>query len=199
MAKKIKIALVSILVSVFLFQNCATIMRGTSQKIPVTSSPQGAKITVDGKEAGYTPLTLELKRREKTHIIVIEKEGYNPFEIRITRESSPWGSIVGNYIVSFILSVAVLSPFAPEPYEWDTMNWAPYVVLAAWGALIIFDHVSGGAYVLSPEHLLITLSKIEDKSSYNSISIDAEHFQNIKWIKIKCADSKEKEIIILKD
>ena len=71
--------------SVFLFQNCTTISRGTSQEIPVTSNPVGAKIIVDGKELGYTPLNLKLKRK-KGHIIRIEKQGYNPLEIKIIPE-----------------------------------------------------------------------------------------------------------------
>ncbi|NIO49571.1 MAG: PEGA domain-containing protein [Candidatus Aminicenantes bacterium] len=45
--------------SVFLFQNCATIISGTSQKIPVTSNPSGAKIIVDGIEVGNAPLNLK--------------------------------------------------------------------------------------------------------------------------------------------
>ena len=62
--RKTKIILALIISSVFLFQNCATIFSGfrTSQKIPVTSNPSGAKIIVDGEERGYTPLNLKLKK-----------------------------------------------------------------------------------------------------------------------------------------
>lgn len=73
--------------SVFLFQSCATIGRGTSQKIPVTSNPSGAKIIVDGEEIGHAPLNLKLKRK-KSHVIQVEKPGYNPIEIRIARKIS---------------------------------------------------------------------------------------------------------------
>ncbi len=42
-------------VTIFLLQSCATIVKGTSQKIPVTSAPIGAKVLVDGTEMGTTP------------------------------------------------------------------------------------------------------------------------------------------------
>lgn len=82
--KKTQIFLALFVLSIFFLQNCATMNRGTRQKIPVTSNPQGAKIIVDGEEMGYAPLNLKLKRK-KNHIMRIEKEGFNPLEIRITR------------------------------------------------------------------------------------------------------------------
>ncbi len=48
--RKTQIILALMVMNVFLFQSCMTIMRGTSKKIPVTSNPSGAKIIVDGKE-----------------------------------------------------------------------------------------------------------------------------------------------------
>lgn len=46
---KTKFISVLMVISIFFFQNCATIIRGTSQNIPVTSIPIGAKIIVDGE------------------------------------------------------------------------------------------------------------------------------------------------------
>jgi hypothetical protein len=40
--------LVLIVASAFVFQNCATTTKGTSQEMPVTSNPTGAKITKKG-------------------------------------------------------------------------------------------------------------------------------------------------------
>ncbi len=51
---------VSVIAMVFI--HCATIIGGTSQRIPMTSSPSGAKIFVNGQEMGATPTTLKLKR-----------------------------------------------------------------------------------------------------------------------------------------
>lgn len=97
--RKSKIILV---LCAFLCQNCSSFVFGTLKKIPVTSNPLGAKVIVDGKEMGYTPLNLRLKRKN-SHIVRIEKPGCNPFEIRITREIS--GKLLdfisgGNYFLS---------------------------------------------------------------------------------------------------
>ena len=60
------------------------------------------------------------------------------------------------------------------------------------------DSRSGAIWNLSPKELNVTLSKIEEKPQPNLILIDEEHFQNIKWIRIKCADSDgEDEISII--
>ncbi|UCE23125.1 MAG: PEGA domain-containing protein [Candidatus Aminicenantes bacterium] len=39
--------------------------------MPVTSNPLGAKIIVDGKEMGYTPLGLKLKKKKDTNTLNI--------------------------------------------------------------------------------------------------------------------------------
>ena len=99
MVKK-RIVIAILVMNVFLLQNCATISRGSSQKIPVTSNPIGARIIVNGEEVGNTPLNLKLKRKEN-HVIRIEKQGYHPLEIRTTRKTSAisiWGSIFINFI-----------------------------------------------------------------------------------------------------
>lgn len=99
--RKTQIILALLISSVFLFQNCVTLISGTSQKIPVTSSPSGAKIIVDGEETGHAPMVLKLKRKKKSHIIRVEKPGYNPVEIRITQKTSAelsMLSILGNAV-----------------------------------------------------------------------------------------------------
>ena len=85
--RKTQIFLALLVLNVFLFQSCATIGRGTYQKIPVTSNPSGAKVIVEEEEMGYTPLNLTLKRK-KGHIIRIERQGYNPVVINTTRATS---------------------------------------------------------------------------------------------------------------
>ncbi len=66
-------------------------------------------------------------------------------------------------------------------------------VLVAMG----IDSKLGANYTLSPTELNVTLRKIGEKPQPNFILIDAEQFQNIKWIRIKCADSGGEEIVNL--
>ena len=54
--------LIMTLTSVLLAPNCATLTRNPNQRIPVTSSPAGATVIVNGVQQGVTPLELHLAR-----------------------------------------------------------------------------------------------------------------------------------------
>lgn len=54
---------------------CATIMHGSSQELSIASTPTGARVLVNGMEAGKTPFVANLKRKDK-HVIRIEMDGY---------------------------------------------------------------------------------------------------------------------------
>src|SRR5713101_5070257 len=68
---------------------CATIMHGSSQEIGIASQPTGAKIRVDNRELGVTPLTAKLSRKD-VHTISISMAGYQPYELTTTRHTSGW-------------------------------------------------------------------------------------------------------------
>jgi len=159
--RKTKSILALIVSSVFFFQNCATLSRGTSQKIPVTSNPSGAKIIVDGEEMGYAPLELKLKRK-KSHVIRIEKQGYNPLEIRTTRKTSAGLSSLGNVIWIGIGLLAVLfGRFLGT--QSDGRQGLALIIggpILGLGPLLI-DFLSGANYALSPTELNVTLTKQE--------------------------------------
>ena len=198
--RKAQIIMALIVSSVFFFQNCATLIKGTSQKIPVTSSPSGAKIIVDGEEIGYAPLELKLKKTRR-HIIRIERQGYNPLEIRITRKTSARSSVYGNvfygalgFLGGFLLAVVISDAALPATL---TSSLIIGGTILGWGGAITIDFLSGANYTLSPAQLNVTLSKIEGKPQPKIILLDAEQFQNIKWIRIKCLDSDGEEIVNL--
>jgi hypothetical protein len=64
--------LVLIVASAFVFQNCATTTKGTSQEMPVTSNPTGAKIT---KKGAF--LVIQKKNGEQIigELIAVKKSG----------------------------------------------------------------------------------------------------------------------------
>ena len=192
-----------LITNVFLLQSCATISRGSSQKIPVTSNPIGARVIVDGNETGYAPLNLKLKRKEN-HIIRVEKQGYNPLEIRITRKTSAI-SIGGSIFINFVWGCAgaVLGAFGGwligEIRGYESLAGIPppevYVgfiagAILGWAGGVYVDSKSGANDALLPEELNVVLTKVGQKSQSNIIQIDAERFQNIKWIRIKLVDSE---------
>jgi hypothetical protein len=188
--RKTRIILASLVTSIFLFQNCATIYKGTSQKIPITSEPSGTKIIVDGNWIGHVPLVLKL-RKNKSHIIRIEEQGYNPYEIKIMKKSSiKFLPILGNYLLAGT-AVTIFDMVAGTEYT-DKIVW-PVIGLTL--GLTLVDSLSGANFTLSPTELHVTLTKLEGKSQPNFIIINAEQFQNIKWIRIKCVDNDKEEIV----
>lgn len=218
--RKTQIILALFISSIFLFQSCATIIRGTSQKIPVTSNPQEAKITVDGEDIGYTPLNLKLKKK-KSHVILIEKQDYNPLEIKIAQVSLPSGHFKAKYWTNLAntclglasgLYLGLRLERLTGSVDWEEGNAAEtigalsvkiFVITAATGLGLFvprfIDSKSGANYTLSPKNLNVTLTKIEGSPQPNFILINAEQFKNIKWIRIKCTDSDGEDEIVKLD
>ena len=80
---------------------CATIVHGGNrQTVSITSTPPGATATIDGTTTVQTPATIELKRN-KDHVVVIEKPGYQPTTVLVDRELSAW--IWGNIFLPTLL------------------------------------------------------------------------------------------------
>lgn len=73
--------------------NCATILRGTGHGIGIASQPPGAQVMVDNQVVGVTPVSAKLRRKDNHHV-VIQLEGYQPYEAVLTRQTSGW--IFGN-------------------------------------------------------------------------------------------------------
>ncbi len=89
---------------VFTFTNCATIIHGSQQSVSISSNPSKAFVTVDGREIGKTPLTIDLKRKDH-HTVEINLDGYLPYETKFTRKVDGW--IAGNIIFGGIIGLAV--------------------------------------------------------------------------------------------
>jgi hypothetical protein len=93
-----------VLVVAFFLSGCATIVSGTTQKIPVSSDPTGAVAKVDGTMAAVTPTIFNLERKTD-HTIEISKEGYKTAIVAIRRAIN--GAAFGNILAGGIIGVAV--------------------------------------------------------------------------------------------
>ena len=71
--KKIAIYAAIIITSISLFSSCATIFTGTKQKVQITSTPSGAKVTAKG-QSGITPCVLKVKKGSSLSL-QFEKDG----------------------------------------------------------------------------------------------------------------------------
>ncbi len=177
----------------FIQQNCASMMFGTAQRVPVTSAPAGARVTVDSKYVGSTPITLQL-RKKGNHDIKIEREGFAPVVISVRSRSNgmlildgllafPIGPIIGVFLLGF--------PLAPR----DSVGHKNPTFITACGVLgigvgiaaLATDAHNGAARDLSPEKVVVTMKKLGETSGPQLIVLSREQWSRVNWIRISCA------------
>tara|TARA_B100001142_G_scaffold317569_1_gene358683 strand:+ start:637 stop:1005 length:369 start_codon:yes stop_codon:yes gene_type:complete len=79
-----------LLIVVFTFQNCATLLAPKKSTIAVTSEPRGADVIVNGYKMGVTPVELSLDN-DKDYTIEYRKEGYEKVVKMVgTKTSAGW-------------------------------------------------------------------------------------------------------------
>jgi PEGA domain len=98
------LSLVAFLAALPVVAGCGTIMLGSTQEIGVSSAPTGARVTVNGAQRGTTPLVLDLKRKNQA-VISVALDGYQPYEIALTRSVSGW--VWGNLVFGGLPGLAV--------------------------------------------------------------------------------------------
>lgn len=107
---------------------CGTIIHGTTQQIAITSVPTGAAVMVDTTAYGDTPVTVELRRKDR-HIIRIMLEGYQPFEL-VTRRSTSgwvWGNIIFGGLIGLVVDASTggMYKLSPEQVEATLSTGSP--------------------------------------------------------------------------
>lgn len=181
--KNTALLLLLTLTSVLITPNCATLTRKRTQGIPVTSSPAGATVIVNGVEQGVTPIEIKLARQQKGQVIRLESPGYNPFEIRLMKKT--WGgAFFGNILLGLLPGVAPAGVYSLS--HGDRGGELIWVLSAAgFGAIFtMFDSLSGAANTIEPKELTVTLTKADGTPRVDTIVIEAEDFKNIKWIRV---------------
>jgi hypothetical protein len=83
---------------------CATIAHGTTQDVNITSNPSAARVMVDNKPLGSTPVVAKLARNS-VHTVRLEVDGYKPFELQLQRKTSGW--VWGNLALGGFIGFAV--------------------------------------------------------------------------------------------
>ena len=84
---------------------CATIINGTTQPIAITSTPNGAKVMVDGSDSSYTtPANVDLARG-RDHLLTFTKPGYQEQSFTIRHSMS--GVVAGNILAGGLIGWGV--------------------------------------------------------------------------------------------
>ena len=68
--------LIILLLITISFSSCATLFTGTKQTVMFTTTPEKAKVEVNGIERCYTPCPVKLKKGSSGQIVTLSKEGY---------------------------------------------------------------------------------------------------------------------------
>jgi hypothetical protein len=89
-------------VALALSTGCATILQGTTAKIPVASDPTASDIFVDGNFVGQTPATVVLKKTTD-HLLTIQKVGYQPKSVPVVKTvgGAVWGNILAGGLIGW--------------------------------------------------------------------------------------------------
>jgi len=97
---------------------CATTIHGTTQSIPISSSPPGAQVLIDDVPVGATPMVAKVSRRQ-AHVVLIVKDSATD-RVLLHRYVSPW--LLGD-LVLYVAPIALdLSNGAAYNFPGDTLR-----------------------------------------------------------------------------
>lgn len=74
---------------------CATIFTGRTEELVFAVNPPGTRVCLEGREVGVTPMVYRTTRRQ-SYSIWLEKTGYRPATVAVSKEVNPW--IVANFV-----------------------------------------------------------------------------------------------------
>lgn len=140
--------ILSLLVILCLF-SCQQQQSAALQKIPVSSYPIGAKVYVDGKEMGITPMQIHLTRNEH-HLVTIIKEGFEPCQAQIIKKS---------------LSAALMAKALKRGYDTANFYRSPEMGIRVAQDYLQEEELRGNAFELVPQSLCVHLRIAKDKNS----------------------------------
>jgi hypothetical protein len=87
---------------------CASVTRGTKDKLKVISEPSGADVRLSTGATGVTPATFKLPRK-KGVTVEISKEGYLPQTVLVNSKFASGGGVAlaGNVLIGGIIGAGV--------------------------------------------------------------------------------------------
>ncbi len=171
---------------VLLFPGCAAFFIKEHESIYVTSNPPGANVWVNGEKSGTAPLRLDIPRHGPRSVIRIEYPGYHPVEIRAKRRV-PAGAIMGDILlglgVGYLVALVIyMDKNAHETTEFG--RFAAVSVPASIGAGLLVDVVAG-TNDISPDELIVNLTKDEGAPGTKTVLLNADDFSNLRWIRVR--------------
>jgi hypothetical protein len=171
------------LTSTLISPNCATLTQKSTQRIPITSSPAGANVSVNGVRKGVTPLQVKVPKN-RTGVIRIESPGYNPMEIRIRRTGAYFliGDVLLGGAAGFLIGWRIFEA-NDETGDYGTVIWT--TIAATISSFFLIDMATGAGFDLNPSNLTVTLTKANGLPRVDTVLLDADDLKNVKWIRVR--------------
>lgn len=91
---------------VFSGSGCASVVRGSSEKLIIQSMPSGAQVRLSTGQAGVTPWEVEVKRKD-TIFVTVTKDGYKEMSTAVI--SSIDGASLGIGTVANFVTLPILN------------------------------------------------------------------------------------------
>lgn len=144
-------------VSQLLFQGCATLIDGPTEKVHVKSQPAGAQVFLNGHAIGQTPLVTRVSRWG-AHRVRIEMPGYQPFEIPLRKTVSGYAQgnlfIGGVWIVVDAVTGAIFQLDVPPDRRAELLKESDYGAILSPSTLTI-------SVVLKPDSLARKIGQLQ--------------------------------------
>jgi hypothetical protein len=132
------LALIVSLAAVSLLESgCASVVRGSSEKLIIQSSPSGAEVKLSTGQAGVTPWEVEVKRKD-TIFVTMTKSGYK--EVSTALISSIDGASLGIGTVANFVTLPILND--------------------------VIDYKTGANFSHKPNPLVVTLIPLGSSETY---------------------------------
>ena len=136
---------------------CATVIHGTTQRIPVSSEPPGATCIIVGQRTAYpTPCEIELKRKYD-HILRIQKPGYEIQEVEIKHVIA--GAVAGNIVAGGVIGWGV-----------DATSGAQYRLIPETVHVVLKPLTQEATPALRPKQILEELEELEQLKESGKIT-----------------------------
>jgi len=102
------------------FSGCSTVLNTTTQEVEISSTPPNAKIIIDGNKFGTSPQKVNIDRGSN-HVIKFELDGYDVYEMQLTRKISTmfWLNGLNGFIPGMVIDMFTGSMYnlLPEKIE----------------------------------------------------------------------------------
>lgn len=161
--------IIPVLLTSLIFNSCATIYSGSHTTLHITSLPTKAKVEINGKYKGETPLAITIKKSVSKKQVILTKEGYKKKTFSLTKKFNPLVIIDFPTIVGGLVDVAsgVVTPYKDRVYE---MELKPIVAVKEKINKKDFYNTDDNFYVISRKGDTIYTEPFSTKFLVNKIS-----------------------------